>query len=315
MGKKQPASDVRQMSQGFKNRSKSAAGLMLLVITIWALNLSLIKISLVEIAPLPFNGIRLLLASLVLLIALVVMEGNLRIERRHLLRILLLSLSGHTLYQYLFIEGFALTTASNSALILGTSPILISLISSFNKHERLRWSGWLGIVLGASGAYLVITGRVGGMHMSLRTWRGDLLVFLGVVLWALYSVSARPLLKIYSPLKFTALTMGIGSLAFFPLALRPLSHFSFPGISFKAWFSLAFSGAMALSLAYVLWFVSIKWVGNSRTAVFSNLQPVLAILLAHLLLKEALTSSLLAGTSLILCGIYFTRRGREAAAV
>ncbi len=45
---------------------------MLLVVTIWALNLSLVKIALAEIPPLPYNGIRLLLASAVLLVWLLV---------------------------------------------------------------------------------------------------------------------------------------------------------------------------------------------------------------------------------------------------
>jgi drug/metabolite transporter (DMT)-like permease len=45
--------------------------------------------------------------------------------------------------------------------------------------------------------------------------------------------------------------------------------------------------------------------------VYSNLQPLLAMVFAHLLLGEKATPSLLLGAMVVLSGIYFTRRGRE----
>ena len=285
-------------------------GMMLLVVTIWALNLSLVKISLAEIPPLPYNGIRLLIAAAILLTWLLFAEKSLKLRRRDLPKIVLLSFSGYALYQYLFITGIDLTTASNTAVIFGSTPIMISLLSSFFKHEKITPLGWLGIGLGFLGIYLVISGRGGGFALSRHTWKGDLLLFAAVFLWAHYSVSARPLLKVYSPLKFTAVTMGLGSLMFFPFSVARLQKLPYAAISAKAWLCLLFSGIVALSLALVLWFHSVRRVGNSQTAVYSNLQPVLAVVFANLLLAEKASSSLLLGAAVIFTGIYFTRRGR-----
>jgi len=211
----------------------------------------------------------------------------------------------------LFISGIHLTTASNTAVIFGSTPIMISLLSSFFKHERIKPLGWLGIVLGFAGIYLVISGRAGGFSLSRHTWKGDLLLFAAVFLWAHYSVSARPLLKIYSPLKFTAVTMGLGSLMFFPFTVPQLLRLPFASISAKAWLCMIYSGLIALSLALVLWFFSVRRVGNSQTAVYSNLQPILAMVFAHVILAERASSSLLLGAGVVFIGIYFTRRGRE----
>lgn len=285
--------------------------LMLLVVTVWAVNLSLVKIALREIPPMPYNGIRLLLAAAVLLVWLLLSEKNLRLRRQDVPKIILLSLSGYTLYQYLFISGINLTTASNTAVIFGSTPIMISLLSSFFKHENIKPLGWLGIALSFAGIYLVISGRAGGFSLSRQTWKGDLLLFAAVFLWAHYSVSARPLLKIYSPLKFTAVTMGLGSLMFFPFSIPQLLKLPYASISIKAWLCMLYSGVIALSLTLVLWFFSVRKVGNSQTAVYSNLQPVLAVVFAHLLLGETVTSTLLLGAVVVFTGIYFTRRGRE----
>jgi drug/metabolite transporter (DMT)-like permease len=286
--------------------------LMLFVVAIWAVNISLVKIALREIPPLPYNGMRLLLAAAVLLVWLRLSEKNLCLRRQDLPKIILLSLSGYTLYQYLFITGINLTAASNTAVIFGSTPIMISLLSSFFKHEKIKPLGWLGIALGFAGIYLVVSGRAGGFSLSQHTWKGDLLLFAAVFLWAHYSVSARPLLKIYSPLKFTAVTMGLGSLMFFPFSVLQLQKLHFASISLKAWLCMLYSGVIALSLTLVLWFFSVRKVGNSQTAVYSNLQPILAVLFAHLLLGERVTPSLLLGAGVVFTGIYFTRRGREA---
>jgi len=284
---------------------------MLLVVMIWALNLSLVKIALAEFPPMPYNGIRLLLAAGILLSWQLFTEKNLRLRARDLPKILLLSFSGYALYQYLFITGINLTTASNTAVIFGSAPIMISLLSSFFKHEKIKALGWLGIGLGFLGIYLVISGRAGGFTLSRQTWKGDLLLFAAVFLWAHYSVSARPLLKAYSPLKFTAVTMGLGSLMFFPFTVPQLVRLPYGSISPKAWLCLLYSGGLALSLAMVLWFLSVRKVGNSQTAVYSNLQPVLAVVFAWLLLGETASVALLVGAAVIFIGIYFTRRGRD----
>jgi len=281
------------------------------VVAIWALNLSLVKIALSEIPPLPYNGIRLLLAAAALLVWLLRTEKNLSLRRQDLPKIILLSFSGYALYQYLFISGIHLTTASNTAVIFGSAPIMISLLSSFFKHEKIKALGWLGIALGFAGIYLVISGRAGGFSISQQTWKGDLLLFIAVFLWAHYSVSSRPLLKIYSPLKFTAVTMGLGSLMFFPFSFSQLLRLPYASISVRAWLCMLYSGLGALSLALVLWFFSVRKVGNSQTAVYSNLQPLLAIVFAHWLLGEAITPTLLLGAVIVLVGIVLTRRGRE----
>ncbi len=287
--------------------------LMLLVVAIWALNISLVKVALAEIPPLPYNGIRLLLAAAVLLALLLLTEKNLRLRRQDLGKIVLLSFSGYALYQYLFISGIDLTSAGNTAVIFASAPIMVSLLSSFFKQERITPLGWLGIALGFAGIYLVVSGGAGGFALSLRTWKGDLLLFAAVFLWAHYSVSARPLLKFYSPLKFTAVTMGLGALMFLPFAIGPLRRAPLNAVSPKAWLCLLYSGVIALSLALVLWFFSVRRVGNSQTAVYSNLQPLLAVLFAWQLLGESIPPTLLLGAAVIFLGIFFTRRGREEA--
>ena len=286
-------------------------GLMLIAVLIWGLNYALVKFSLKEIPPLPFNGLRLPLAALILVIWLLVVEGNLTVKKEHLLRIILLSIGGYTIYQYVFIYGINYTTASNTALIFASAPIMITLLSAFFKHEKIKTVGVIGIILGFVGVYLIISGNSGTFSLSSQTLKGNLFILLAVFLWALYSVSAAPLLKVYSPLKFTTLTTAIGSILFFPFSIHGLKTLDFPGISFKAWFCLIFSGAMALAVGLIIWFFSVQRVGNSQTAVYSNLSPVFGVISTWLILSETLHFNLIIGAIIILIGIFFTQSGRR----
>lgn len=285
--------------------------LLVVIVSVWALNISLVKIALTEIPPLAFNALRLAIASVILMSALFLTERSARIAREDIPKILLLSFSGYAVCQTLVIVGINLTTASNTAVISGTSPILISLLSSFFKHDRISPLGWLGVVLGFGGVYTVISGRAGGFHFSAQTFKGDIVVFLAICLWAHYSVSARPLVKVYSPLRFSAVTISLGTLFSLPFSYSSLKVIPGAAISPRSWGLLAFAGVVSLAAGLIIWFNSVKKVGNTQTAVYSNLQPVLAIIFAHFLLHDPVSGGLAAGAALIFSGIYLTRRGRR----
>jgi drug/metabolite transporter (DMT)-like permease len=74
---------------------------------------------------------------------------------------------------------------------------------------------------------------------------------------------------------------------------------------------MAFSGIGALSIGLIAWFYSVQKIGNSQTAVYSNLPPAVAIIFAWLLLSEPISPSIILGAAIILLGITFTRKGRE----
>jgi len=286
---------------------------MLLAITLWALNFSVIKIALREFTPLGFNGVRLIFASGILFLFILLKKEKVGLSRQDWLRFLFLGLVGNTFYQLCFIHGLNWTTASNSALIIAMSPAIIALVSTAFRHERLSWLAWGGIIISFIGLYLVITQQAGGFEWSLANLKGDLLILTGNFLWAIYTVSSNNFLKKYSPLKFTTWTMIIGAVFFLPFAWADLRSLPKAQISFTAWGGLIYSGLFALAVCYVLWYSSVKKVGNSRTAIYDNLVPLFTIVFAGLILGERLTWQQALGAVVILSGVIMTRLGKVEA--
>ncbi len=280
---------------------------MLAAIILWALNFSLIKIALREFSPLGFNGIRLVYASGVLFLFLAARGEKLKIHKGDVKKLLVLGLLGNTAYQLCFIHGINWTTASNSSIIIAMAPVTIALLSNLVKHERLSFIAWTGISISFLGFYLVITSRSGGFEFSWQYLRGDLLIFLGNIFWAFYTVFSKPMLSRYSPLKLTAWTMALGTVFFIPFAFKDTLHLPWQEISPGAWGALAYSGFFALSVCYVIWYSSVKRVGNSRTAIYDNLMPVLTVIFAYFMLGERITLIQGAGALIIFTGVYLAR--------
>jgi drug/metabolite transporter (DMT)-like permease len=70
---------------------------------------------------------------------------------------------------------------------------------------------------------------------------------------------------------------------------------------------VAYAGLFALVIAYLLFYRGVQVLGATRTALYSNLQPVIALTVAWLLLGERPTAWQLVGTALVLAGLLLSR--------
>ena len=282
---------------------------LLCVVVIWGLNLPLVKIALVQVNPMAFNGVRFSLAILTLLLLLRWYGETYRTTLSDGWKLAGLGLLGQTAYQICFIEGLARTTASHTALIFGVTPVIVAVLTLMLGHEHVPPAAWAGAVLAFAGEYLIIAGKP-PVEGPLPTLRGDLLVLGAAICWCLYTVLARPLLARHSPLKVTALSMAWGFAGMLPLCIVAMARQEWKTLGPEVWGITAYSYLFALVISYILWYRSVHAVGNVRTAVYSNLVPVTGTLAGWAILGERLTPTLGLGTAAIFAGIALTRLQR-----
>jgi drug/metabolite transporter (DMT)-like permease len=219
-------------------------------------------------------------------------------------RIVLLGVVGHFLYQLFFLGGVARTSVTNATLIFGCTPVTVAVMASVAGHERLTRARWMGVVLSLAGIYAVV-GH--GARLSAASFVGDALVFGGMVCWSLYSVVAQPLLKRHSPLVVTGWSMVSGTVLYLLIAIRPFTETDWGAISLVSWLLMAGSSLFALAFAYIVWYTAVQKIGSARTAIYSNLTPIVAMAVAWLWLGEHIGGLQIFGAGLILSGIAVTR--------
>jgi drug/metabolite transporter (DMT)-like permease len=297
------------MNQENNSRFGTTDLFMFLTVVVWGMNFSAIKIALREFTPYSFNGPRLTLASVLLLFFLWKKEGGFSLRRAELVRLAVLGIIGNTIYQTLFINGINLTTASSTSLVMTMTPIFIALMSAIFIRERIHWAGWAGIFISFFGLYLVIFGPSLGASFSRRDLRGDLLILLGNLCWAAYTVFSKPLLGRLSPLKLTSLTLAFGTFFYLPITAVDVLRFPWRSLSLRSWGAFLFSAVLAIATCYVIWYSSVRRVGNTKTGIYGYITPVFTVFFAHLFLSERITAYQVIGALIILLGFYLTRWG------
>jgi drug/metabolite transporter (DMT)-like permease len=278
---------------------------MLLVVLIWAGNLTISRSVFPTVAPLPFIALRFAAGTLLLLAVLYATGDNLQVEPQLRWRALGLGLIGNTLYQWCFMIGLSMTTAANTALLLATSPIWIALVGVL-RGAKLSRATWGGVALSFAGIALVLAGR--GFSVSLTTLLGDLLVLGSAICWALYTLGARPLLARYSALKATTLTMVGGTPLLVLAGLPALAGLSWATVPISSWGGIAYAAVLSLVVSYIIWYSSVQRVGPVRTGIYGNLVPVVGVLIAWAVGGEQISAAQIIGAVAIVGGLALTRR-------
>ncbi len=280
---------------------------LLAMVFVWGINFAIIKQTLAEMSPLAFNGLRVSLAAIVMLVILRATEGDWRLSKGDWLPMLRLGLIGNTVYQLLFILGLDRTRAGNSSLILALVPVVVALLSAGLGSEKVRGRAWLGIVLSFAGIVLVVQGGGKSVGLTSGTLLGDVLTLGATICWALYTVLSKPLLEHYSPLRVSGLSMAMGAPLLVLASVPELIRQDWGTVSLQGWLGLLYSFSMALVFAYIVWSTGVRRIGGPRTAVYSNLIPVVAVTTAWLMLGEAMTGLQLVGAVVILTGVTLAR--------
>ena len=292
--------------------------MLLALVGVWGINFSVVKSAIsgpdAPFTPFGFNALRFAVAALTLLILLRRTGEAVPASRRDWLAIAGLGLFGNLLYQVFFITGIDRTSPANSSLILATTPVIVALIGVALRLDRLAAPAWLGIVMSLAGMVVVVLGNgaSAAADRSTSSLPGDLLIFGATVVWSIYTMLAAPLLKRYSATMVTSLSLTIGALPIILIALPDLSRLDGNTIPITGWGAAIFSGMFGLAAAYVMWNRGVKVIGGARTAVYSNLIPIVAAAFAWLARGDAITVYHLIGAAIVLTGIQLTRLGRRA---
>jgi drug/metabolite transporter (DMT)-like permease len=289
--------------------------LLLLMTLIWGTNYAIVKSAFREIDPQAFNALRMVLASAVMTATSgVARRSGLHdifhtpapVTRSDWLRLAWLGLVGHCFYQYLFVGGLARTSVANGALLVSSTPIVITILSTLSRHERPGLLHWAGTLLSALGLYVVV-GH--GAHIGGASMRGDMMLMGAVFCWALYTMGARPLMERHSPVGVTALSMVIGTAIYVPLVSPHLALVPWSAVSAAVWGKLFYSSIFALCVSYTIWYAAVKQIGSARTSVYSNLLPIVAMVTAYLWLHEPIGAAKTLGATAVLAGVALARAG------
>jgi drug/metabolite transporter (DMT)-like permease len=284
---------------------------LLLLAAIWGINFTVVKVVLRELDPLALNALRFPLAAAALGLLVRGTPGPHLPDRTDVGRLILLGILGNVGYQICFIIGIDWTLAGNASLLLATTPVWTVILSSAAGHERPGVWVFAGIAGTFAGMVLVVVGRGDGLALDSETFRGDLLIIVASILWSIFTVAGRTPIRRYGALRVTTWTVWIGTPILVLMGLPSLARTELSAVPMPVWAGVVYAGLLSIGLAYLLWYRGVQKLGNSRTAIYSNLVPVAALITAWIWLREVPTPLQLVGAAVILAGLSLARLGQS----
>lgn len=281
--------------------------MLLSVVIIWGANYTFGKYGMSEFSPALFNALRFLIAGPLLLLGTYISEKSIKIARADLVRLFFVSMVGIAFYQPLFYMSVKYTSATNASLLIALSPIFTGFFAVISRQEKFTWRMQIGSLVALSGAMLVILTKSGLSMKYPQAMLGNLTGILAAILWGLYPVLANPLLKKYSSLRVTAWSSLLGLLVLVPMSLNDFASIA-NGYSSAALMSLIYSAFFITIYGLVAWYVGVGKIGTVNVMVYMYLIPLVAVIVASLVIKEPVNLWQVLGGFIIIFGLTIVKK-------
>ena len=177
----------------------------------------------------------------------------------------------------LILMGLNYVSGAVGGVIIGSSPVVTSVLSAMLIKDVPLRAVWAGALLSFAGVGVVSV--AGFQAAGDQPLLGSTLVFLGVVSWALYSIGSRAIMERMSALTVNWTTLMVATVLQIPLLWtdQKMMNAGIGSVTTPDWLALGYLVIFATAVAQQAWLFGVKGVGPSRASVLGNLTPVAAI--------------------------------------
>jgi drug/metabolite transporter (DMT)-like permease len=294
------------------SRLKGMLALTFVMFT-WASTFTVTKSIINTIPPFYFAFLRFVVASVVLIIFYLIRGKKSRSSKTPLPYgiLTLMGIFGVTLYYILFNLSMIYTSASSGALIQGFGPIFIVVMAVIFLKERLTIKEISGVVLSVIGVIMI--GFIAEVHNdALNSFLGNWLMIGAIAAWGAYTILSKKIAKI-DTLTVTCISTVIGTVLLFPAVVFELWHKPLPVITSDGWWAIIYLGVLPSAFSFFLYNNAMESLTASEIGVFTNIDPVVGAIIAVIFLNEDVNAWQIAGTILVLAGIWLSTHKPKSA--
>lgn len=226
-----------------------------------------------------------------------------------LLRLFGAGMLGVLLNQGCFIIGVSLTTPGEASLVTTTMPMWVMLLAWLFLHEPITLKKAGGIVLGAAGAIILISGSAAtavGSNPAL----GDFIVLCAQLSYALYLTLYRNFIKKYSLVTLMKWMFLSAAVVALPSTYRLLTATAWTGISRMEWYGVGYVVVFATFLAYICIMIGQKQLRPTLVGMYNYVQPVVATVTGIILGLDTFTPLKAVAVVLIFSGVWLVTISR-----
>ncbi|SCY45776.1 EamA family transporter [Alkaliphilus peptidifermentans] len=278
----------------------------LCVCIVWGSTYLAIRIGVSAFPPALFAGLRFLLAGL----AMVIYACLKGLKFPNKIDIRRLSIVG----LFLLVGGNGLVVLASqwvhsgiTSLIVASMPIFMALIElCLPKSSRIAGKGWFGLILGFSGVVLLVitSSGTGAINVS-----GALILICATLFWSIGSVYSKQFRSTGSIVTHIGIQMLAGGIVLTSIGIF-LGEVSRVNLTLKGIGSILYLAIFGSVLAYSCYiYILMRWPA-SKAGTYAYVNPLVAIFLGFIVLKEPISLKILICTGVILMGVFLVQTSK-----
>ncbi len=229
------------------------------------------------------------------------------VERRDMIKIVGASFFGFVMAQGGYIVGLSFTSPINATIELTTMPIFTLILSALLLHERITPRRALGIIMGFTGAILLIT-RTTARDGRAADFRGDLLILVSQVGYAFYLTYFSGVIRKYDAFTFNKWTFTFASLLILPFTLPHIMQINWTGMSARTAGEIVYIVAAATFFTFLLVVWAQRRLMPTTVSVYNYVQPFVTVVASMVMGLAAPQWMHAVAAALIFTGVWLVTR-------
>ncbi len=231
-----------------------------------------------------------------------------KIEKNDWPILILGGIFGVALNQMLFFLGLNLTFPIHAALIMMSTPLLITIIATIVLKEKIGSTKATGLLIGIGGAFLLMSAGK-EITMTGSSSLGDLFVLLNAASYAIYLVLIKPLMQRYRPIVVIRWVFLFGFIFVLPFGGPQFTRIDWSLFGTQDYLALSFIVICVTFFTYLWNIYALRFLSPSTAGAYIYLQPMFAAFISVIFTGEQLTAVKLLATCMIFGGVYLVNFG------
>jgi len=203
-----------------------------------------------------------------------------KIDKEDYFRLIVCGVLGIAINQLLYFHGLSLTSPIDASIIYTSTPVLVLIFSYFLLKEKITRTKIIGILIGGTGALLLIL--YGNKNEGTSTLLGNGLIFSNAIFYAFYLVYVKPLMSKYQPITVISWVFLIGFIFMIPVGLYDFVTTDFGAFTLNTILIISFVVLGTTFLTYLFNIYALTKVAPSVNGSYIYLQPVVSFIMVSI---------------------------------
>ena len=173
--------------------------------------------------------------------------------------------------------GLSITSPINASIVTTSMPIFAMLLSAFILKEPITGKKALGVLMGCSGALMLILTSATAVSVKVGDIRGDLLCLFAQFSFALYLSLFNPLIRRYNVFTINRYMFSWGTLMLLPFTFGHVTETLAVPIPAKTWWEVAYVVCVGTFFGYILTMVGQRTLRPTVVSVYNYVQPIVSV--------------------------------------